>query len=118
MSIELNGNNIDISFNGKEYEDLSGGERQKVDIVMQLSIRKMLCSYLNISANMLVLDEVFDNLDSVGCQKVIDLITSELSDIDTVFIVSHHASELNIPYDKKIMVVKDKSAVSKLYETI
>ena len=118
MSIELNGNNIDISFNGKGYEDLSGGERQKVDIIMQLSIRKMLCSYLNISANMLVLDEVFDSLDSVGCQKVIDLITSELSDIDTVFIVSHHASELNIPYDKKIMVVKDKSAVSKLYETI
>ena len=43
----LNGNNISISYDNKEYEVLSGGEKQKVDLIIQFAIRDMLCKFLN-----------------------------------------------------------------------
>ena len=107
---ELNGNSIYIGYNGKAYESLSGGERQKVDLIVQFAIRDMLSKYLNFSCNILVLDEIFDNLDSIGCQKILDLIT-HLNDISSIYIITHHL-DLNLPYDKEIIVEKNNQGVS------
>ncbi len=108
----LDGNNIEISYLKKEYENLSGGEKQRVDLVIQFAIRSLLVNYLGFNCNILVLDEITDNLDSVSCDKVLDFIADELSTIDSVFIVSHHASELGIPTDSEIVVEKDVRGVS------
>ena len=110
----LDGNNISISYNSKQYEALSGGERQKVDLIIQFSIRDMLCQYTNFSTNILALDEIFDNLDDLGSQKIIDLISTKLSDISSVFIISHHGNELNIPCDNELIVIKDMNGVSSI----
>lgn len=112
LSVELNGNNIDIKFGGKMYENLSGGEKQKVDLIIQFAIRDMLCKTSNFSCSMLVLDQIFDNLDEFGCQKVLNLIESKLVDIKSVYLVTHRANSLSIPYDYKITVVKDKLGIS------
>lgn len=112
IDFSLDGNNITISYNSKEYEALSGGEKQKVDLIIQFSIRDMLCVYTNFSTNIIVLDEIFDNLDEIGCNKVINLISNKLSDISSIFIITHHGSELNIPCDEEIVVVKNEQGVS------
>lgn len=114
IDFSLDGNNISISYNGKSYESLSGGERQKVDIIVQFSIRDMLCAYTGFYTNIIVLDEIFDNLDDIGSHRVIDLISNQLSDIDSIFIISHHAKELNLPYDRELVVVKNENGVSYL----
>ena len=106
-------NNIEITYCSKPYENLSGGEKQKVDLIIQFAIKDMLSQYLNVHCNLLVLDEIFDNLDAVGCQKILDLI-STFDDISSVYVISHHADELQISYDSKMVVVKDSSGVSKL----
>ena len=113
IEFTLDGNNISISYDRKEYEVLSGGEKQKVDLIIQFAIRDMLCKFLNFSSNILVVDEVFDNLDAIGCQQVINLISTKLADISSVFIVSHH-TDIDIPCDKEIIVVKDNSGISKV----
>lgn len=110
----LDGNNISITYSGKPYEALSGGERQKVDLIIQFAIRDMLCAYTGFSTNIIALDEIFDNLDDVGSTRVIDLISNKLSDISGVFIISHHAKELNIPYDNELVIVKNNDGVSYL----
>ena len=112
IDFSLNGNNIDISYLGKAYENLSGGEKQKIDLIIQFSIRDMLCGYLGFTSNVLVLDEVFDGLDMVGCQRVLDVI-SNLNDIKNIFIVTHR-KDLSIPTDKELVVVKDTLGVSTL----
>lgn len=112
MSVTLNNNSIDITFNGKDYSSLSGGERQKIDIVLQFAIRDMLCYYTNFSCSILVLDEIFDNLDNEGCQQVVDLI-SKLNDVKTIFLVTHH-KDLNIPVDKELFVEKDSKGISRI----
>lgn len=112
IQFELVGNNIEISYNNKAYENLSGGERQKVDLIIQFSLRDMLCNYLNFNSSILVLDEIFDNLDSVGCNKVINLITNRLHSIESVYIISHHEDDLQIPVDNCIKITKLTSGVS------
>ena len=108
----LNGNNIDISYMNKAYENLSGGEKQKIDLIIQFSIRDMLLSQLNFTCNLLVLDEVFDGLDTIGCNRVIDMI-SNLSDVKNVFIVTHR-KDLSIPSDKELIVVKSSVGISEM----
>lgn len=108
----LNGNNISIQYHGREYEMLSGGEKQKIDLIVQFSIRDMLCEYLNFDSSLLVLDEIFDNLDSIGCDHVIDMISHKLTNVNSIYVISHHADELNIPVDRYLTVVKDNNGVS------
>lgn len=112
ISFELNGNNIDIYFSQKPYEVLSGGEKQKVDLVIQFALRNMLTKYFNFESNVLFLDEVTDNLDERGCNKIFNLISSNLCDIDSVYIISHHESELNLPMDTEMIVIKDERGIS------
>lgn len=113
IEFKLDGNNIDITYLGKQYEALSGGEKQKIDLIVQFALRDMLCQYLGFSSNILVLDEIFDNLDEIGCQRILNLITLKLSDVDSIFIVTHH-SDISIPYDKTLFVVKDEKGISKV----
>ena len=111
INFELLGNNISISYDGKEYENLSGGEKQRIDLIVQFSIRDMLCQFMNFSSNIIALDEIFDALDPTSCQNVINMLYKKLNDIESVFIISHHR-ELDIPYDKIINVIKNEQGVS------
>lgn len=109
----LDGNNIEIKYCGKQYEACSGGEKQKIDIIVQFAIRDMLCQFLDFRSSILVLDEIFDNIDSTGCDKVIDLISKKLTDISSIFIITHH-SDLQIPEDSCITVTKFSNGVSEV----
>lgn len=109
----LDGNNINIIYDDKLYESLSGGEKQRVDIIVQFALRDMLCQFSEFSCNILVLDELFDNLDSVGCDNVLNLITKRLTDIESVFIITHH-SDISIPADSFITVYKDERGISSI----
>lgn len=113
LDFKLNGNNISITYDEKEYELLSGGEKQKVDVILQFSIRDMLCSYLNFSSNILVLDEITDSLDEIGAQKVFNLISNNLTDVETVYIISHH-KDFSIPVDDEIRIVKGVDKISRI----
>ena len=72
----------------------------------------MLCTHLGFTSNILVLDEVFDGLDMIGCQRVLDVI-SAIEDIKNIFIVTHR-KDLAIPTDKELIVVKSASGFSEI----
>ena len=104
-----------IHFNdNKYYESLSGGEKQKIDLIVQFSLREMLQKFIGFSSNIIILDEILDNIDSYGTQRVLDMIQQNLSDIDTVFIISHHSDSLAIPYDNELVIEKDANGVSRV----
>jgi DNA repair exonuclease SbcCD ATPase subunit len=113
LDFKLEGNNIDISYCGKAFENLSGGEKQRVDLIIQFAVRDMMSQYLSFTSNILVLDEIFDSLDIMGTTNVLNLISKKLNDVESIFIISHNES-LEIPYDDIIIVVKDEKGVSKL----
>lgn len=111
LSFELNDNYIDITYHDKLYENLSGGEKQKIDVIVQLALRDILSRQLNIHFNVLVLDEIYDGLDTISCQKITNLI-SNLTDIDSIFVISHHVQDLEITYDNNLLVEKDEEGIS------
>lgn len=114
LNFKLDGNDINITYCNKPFENLSGGEKQKVDIIIQFAIRDMMSQYLNFSSNILILDEIFDNLDPTCCENVINLISGKLTDIESIFIISHHSDELRIPADCNMLVTKNEQGISSI----
>ena len=115
LSLQLNGNSLDITYCGKAFDGLSGGEKQRVDLILQLAIRDMLISYLDLSANILVLDEITDFLDKKSCKAVMNLLEKKLQSVESVFIISHHAEELELPIDSEIRIIKNEQGISELF---
>lgn len=114
LEIYLDGNNLSIEYNSKPFESLSGGEKQKVDLILQLALREVMVRYMGFSSNLLCLDEIFDNLDSKSTHCVINMINDKLHDVESLFIISHHADELSIPYDCQLKIVKDENGISEV----
>lgn len=114
ISFEQDGNNISISYDKKQYESLSGGEKQKVDIIVQFSLRDMLCEYLDFSSNMLVLDEITDNIDSDGVERLFGLLSKNLLDVESVFLISHR-TDFELPVDREWLVEKNQDGVSSIH---
>lgn len=116
IEFKLDGNNININYQNKSLENLSGGEQQKVDLIVQFAIRSMMQECSGFTSNILVLDEILDNLDSVGSDAVLNFISNRLTDVENIFIISHHADTLNINTDSTITIVKNEKGVSSIYE--
>ena len=111
IDIKLEGNNISIYYGNKPYENLSGGEKAKLDVIIQIALRDMLVQYLDFSCNCIFIDEVFDMMDSIGVQETLKLITTRLNDVESIYIITHH-QDLSIPYDYEIVVEKNEKGVS------
>lgn len=107
------GNNLDILLNDMQFENLSGGEGRRVDIALQLAQRDLAKFNSNFSSNLLILDEVLDNLDSIGIDSVLNLITDQSSDVSTLVIISHNDT-VSVQYDTKIIVTKQVSKISNI----
>ena len=114
IAFELDGNNIDISYCQKPIENLSGGERQKIDLIIQFALRDMMSQCLNFNCNIIVLDEILDNLDVVGSNEIINFISRKLNDVESIFIISHNINELEIPCDSQLTVVKNADGITSI----
>ena len=114
LSIYLDGNNLDVTYCNKLLDNLSGGERTRVDLILQLSIRDLLCKYFGYTSNILVLDEVTDFLDAKSCDAVMQLISTQLQDVESVFIISHHAESLALPIDSELKILKNTNGISEV----
>jgi DNA repair exonuclease SbcCD ATPase subunit len=116
LSLTLNGNALDITYCDKMFDLLSGGEKQRVDLILQLAIRDMLITYLDLNANILVLDEITDFLDKKSCKAVMGLLESALQTVESVFIISHHDEALELPIDSQIKIIKNTRGISELLD--
>lgn len=115
LEICLNGNALDITYCGKIFDSLSGGEKQRVDLILQFALRNILMQYLNFNSNIIVLDEITDFLDKKSCAAVMKLLEKELNTIESVFIISHHAETLDLPIDSEIHIIKNEQGISEVF---
>ena len=89
--------------------------KTKVDIIIQLSIRDMLCKYANFSSNILVIDEVTDFLDEQSANNVYNLFMSKLNDVSSVYIISHR-KDFTIPTDGVMIIEKGTDKISRIVQ--
>lgn len=112
IKIEGDDTKLNISLGNATYESLSGGERTRVNIALLLAQKSLASIIGNTSYNMIILDEILGYCDSQAESNVISLITAELDELESIYMVSH--KELPIGYDTELLVVKEKSGLSRV----
>lgn len=89
-------NKIDLLVNTpnakKTYQELSSGEKRRVGISLNIAFMQYLQTQIG-GTNLVVLDELFDNLDQEGIGTVVNLL-SEISSKDMVVLVISHNPDL------------------------
>ncbi len=102
-----------LTMNGKEVStgSLSGGELKALSLCADFAILDVLETNFGLSTNLVILDEPFDGLDSVGRELVVDLLENT-GKKRQIFVVDH-ASEAKSMFSKSIRIEK-KNEVSKL----
>lgn len=90
-----------------DYDELSGGEKQLVDISMAFAMNQALT--LSKGINIAFLDEVFESLSSDNIELVIQLVKEVYKD-KTLFLISHHDS---LPFSNvKVLEVEKHKGLS------
>lgn len=102
---------------GKQYEynELSTGEKLKLNLCSNLSIFDM--TRINLSgSNILFLDEIFNNVDTPTVKKFINMFNTKYSQHSGVYVISHlKAVEDNIEPASITTIIKEdsKSSINK-----
>ena len=100
---------VNINLEGVEvfYEELSGGQKQLVNLAMALAMNQIITQSKGV--NIAFLDEVFESLSYDNIEVVIGLIKKVYRE-KTLFLITHHES-LPIP-NSKILNVKREHGIS------
>lgn len=105
----------------KKYESLSSGERQKLDIVVVLSLLEISTKFFkNNKLKFLVIDEALDHLDIVWARYVSEYIKTFSESLNiTTLLISHHSvvEEIDMLFDSVISVYKDSKGSRILEES-
>ena len=96
VNLILNGNAIDIKIEAdgvvKGISSLSGGEKKRVDISIQLALYDLIQTVSQSRFNLLCLDEIESLLDPIGCEQLIEIIEDKAENIETVWWITNHPS--------------------------
>lgn len=99
---------VEVSYvNGAaEYRGTSGGERRRVDIASIFALGDLAASRASSNVDLRLLDEVFESLDSRGCEKVIGLLKEKILPRSRTVLVMSHNEDLKAFFDQRITVIK------------
>jgi DNA repair exonuclease SbcCD ATPase subunit len=96
---------------GDSYESNSEGEKRRIDLAISLALQDLIRSRSNSKLNILLYDEIFDSLDSVGCENAIQLLTEMQDKVESIFVITHN-DILKTYFDKYLIVTKEEGSTS------
>jgi len=94
----------------RTYNQLSGGQKKRINIAALLALRKLAFIGSGHPTNILILDEPFEYLDGKGMESVLEIIKA--ANIESVFLISQR--ELSSEGFDTTIKVKYQNKVSKL----
>jgi DNA repair exonuclease SbcCD ATPase subunit len=97
--------------NGNEecsYESLSGGERCRICLAVNLAISDLTCKMSRTSFNVLMLDEILNGLDDHGKNQTMKLLKELETKYDTIFVIDH-TEGFKTMFTNTVTVVKKDS---------
>lgn len=99
---------VENQFGAKNYDDLSSGEKQRVDLCVVLALQDVVRDLHHGRFSLALYDEIFEHFDETGCEQVMTFLTQQRRDIGSVFVISQNPKLLSYPSDHVIRVVKTK----------
>lgn len=100
------------SVGGDSYASCSQGEKRRVDLSISLAIQDLLLNKSALGTNVVFYDECFDGLDSVGCERVVELLKGRVKTVGSIYVITHNEA-LKALFDNVITVVK-KDGISSI----
>ena len=95
-----------INANASEtYEGNSGGEKRRIDLAISLAINDFIASRSGKRLNILLLDEVFENIDETGVYYVVKVLEELAQNRSSVFVITHQDS-LSSYFNETIKLVR------------
>ena len=95
-----------VNSNASEtYEGNSGGEKRRIDLAISLAINDFIASRSGKRLNILLLDEVFENIDETGVYYVVKVLEELAQNRSSVFVITHHDS-LSSYFSETIKLVR------------
>lgn len=101
--------NIEASsrFGSPEFSGLSGGEAKRVDIPVLLALGDLSASRASAPVELRLIDELFDDLDAIGCEAVIRLLNTEIVTRAKTILVTTHRDDLSQFFENRITIIKE-----------
>lgn len=90
---------------GDSYLSNSSGEKRRVDVAINLALCDLIASRANNKMNIAFYDEIFDALDTVGVESVMDLLRDMSKEKSSIFVISHN-DQIKSYFDKTLTVTK------------
>lgn len=110
LAMDSKGKGIDIKIhrNNKlvNYKTLSGGEKRRLDIIVILAFQRFLIEASGINTNIVVLDEIFDGLDSKGVECVLHCVENLYPEDTAIYVITHNDS-IKSQFNSVIRVIKE-----------
>jgi DNA repair exonuclease SbcCD ATPase subunit len=106
--------NVSIINNGDEcsYQSLSGGERCRICLAVNLALAEVIVKSSGKSFNMIFLDEILNGLDASGKAQSMKLLKELERKYETIFVIDH-AEEFKQLFSNSIMIHK-KNKISSI----
>ena len=117
LELDSKGRGIDVrmerlNVKGWGYDNLSGGQKKRLDVILILALQRFQLLHSGISSNILGFDEIFDALDDEGVESVINCIDSLYGDEICVYIISQIKELKNLL--NSVITITYKDGVSEL----
>ncbi len=93
------------------YSGNSAGERKRVDISIALALHYLARNRASRALGFAILDEIFECLDEIGCDNVVNLLRGEKENLGTIFVVSHNPA-MGTRFGSTIEVAKKDGVTS------
>lgn len=93
------------------YKGNSTGERRRIDLSISLALQDLVMTRSNAKMNILLYDEVFDGLDAIGCENVVQLLHEIQGNTGTIFVITHNDT-LKAFFDRHLVVTKEQGKTS------
>lgn len=94
----------DNTYGADAYGGNSGGERRRIDMAVMFALHDLVASR-KYKSNILILDEIFDNMDTNGIDSAMSLLHDISNEYDSIFVISH--TDMQEYFDNHLYVVKD-----------
>ena len=90
----------------RSYEMFSGGEAFRVNLAMRIALSKVLAQRMGAPLPTLFIDEGFGTQDSIGRERILDVISAIGNDFEKVLVITH-LDDLKEAFPVSIEVLKD-----------
>lgn len=101
---------------GSLYAAKSGGEKRRADLSILFAFADLAATRALAPIELRLLDEPFENLDSLGCEQVIELLLEHVVPRSKTVFVMSHSEDLKALFEQRITVVKE-NGISRIIDT-